>query len=164
MWQKLQSEQSMKSMNNLRGGIKKFGPLLVFFVGMHSIVLGIVIYFFTDFFYQQFFSAAVENIFFVRQSGVFLFLAGFFYLYPLIDLKKYYNILLLVVFSKFVAVYFLVANAGFTLAPAMIYLAAFFDCLMGLAIMAIYRDLRKTFGGIEEKRFEEGALYQDGMN
>ena len=60
--------------------IGKFGPLLVFLIGLHSIALGIVIYFYTDFFYQKFFSASVENIFFVRQSGVFLFLAGFFYL------------------------------------------------------------------------------------
>lgn len=149
----------MKSLSHLRGGgIEKFGPLLVLFIGIHSIVLGIVIYFFTDFFYQKFFSAAVENLFFVRQSGVFLFLAGFFYLYPLIDLKKYYTILLLVVFSKFVAVYFLVANAGYTQAPAMIYPAAFFDGLMGLALVAVYRDLRRTSGAIREKRFQEGAL------
>ena len=115
-----------------------FAPWLIFFVGLHSIILGMVIYFFTDFFYQKLFSAPVENIFFVRQSGVFLFLAGFFYLYPLIDLKKNYNILLLVIFSKFIVVYFLISNAGFTFSPVMIYLAAFFDGLMGLGLTRVY--------------------------
>ena len=121
----------------------KFGPWLTLFIGLHSIVLGLVIYFFTDFFYQQFFAAAVENIFFVRQSGIFLFLAGLFYLYPLIDLENLYNLLLLVIFSKFTAVYFLAANARFTLAPQMIYLAALFDGLMGCALIFVYLGCKK---------------------
>ncbi|MDX1776022.1 MAG: hypothetical protein R3297_05540 [Desulfobulbales bacterium] len=118
--------------------------IIVFFVGMHSIVLGLIIYFFTDFFYQVFFAASVDNLFFVRQSGIFLFLAGFFYLYPLVNLRSLYNLLLLVIFSKIVAVYFLIANAGYTAAPAMIYLAAFFDGLMALVLVGIYFHVKKT--------------------
>ena len=116
-------------------------PWLIFFVGMHSIFLGIFIYFFTDYFYQEFFSATVENIFFVRQSGVFLFLAGFFYLYPLLNIKQNYNLLLLVVFSKIIAVLFLISNAEFTLSPIMIYLAAFFDGIMAFLLIFTHADL-----------------------
>ena len=121
-----------------------WSAIVVFLVGMHSIVLGLVIYFFTDFFYKAFFAARVENLFFVRQAGVFLFLAGFFYLYPLLNLRTHYNLLLLVIFSKVVAVYFLISNVGYTAAPVMIYLAAFFDGLMALVLAGIYFRLKKT--------------------
>jgi hypothetical protein len=128
----------------------KLAPWLIFFVGLHSIFLGIFIYFFTDYFYQEFFSATIENIFFVRQSGVFLFIAGFFYLFPLIDLKNNYNFILLVIFSKVVAVIFLISNAQFTMSPSMIYMAAFFDGVMGLLLVYIYVLLKKQFHGIHK--------------
>lgn len=118
--------------------------LVVFLVGMHSILLGLFIYFFTDFFYKVFFAASVENLFFVRQSGIFLFLAGFFYLYPLLNLRNLYNLILLVIFSKIVAVIFLISNAGYTAAPLMVYLAAFFDGLMGLLLAIVYFRVKKT--------------------
>jgi hypothetical protein len=118
--------------------------LVIFLVGMHSILLGLFIYFFTDFFYKIFFAESIENLFFVRQSGIFLFLAGFFYLYPLLNLRNLYNLILLVIFSKIVAVIFLISNAGYTAAPLMIYLAAFFDALMGLLLAIVYFRVKKT--------------------
>ena len=121
-----------------------WSALVVFFVGMHSILLGLIIYFFTDFFYRIFFASSIENIFFVRQAGVFLFLAGFFYLYPLLNLRNLYNLILLVIFSKIVAVIFLISHAGYTASPLMIYLAAFFDALMALVLVMIYFRLKKT--------------------
>jgi hypothetical protein len=111
---------------------------LILLIGLHSIFLGSFIYFFTDLFYQKFFSADVENIFFVRQSGVFLFLAGFFYLFPLINLETHYQFVILTVFSKAIAVLFLVVNAQETLSSSMIYLAAVFDGLMGTALLVFY--------------------------
>ena len=150
--------------HNMQSKVAKFGPLLIFLIGLHSIALGIVIYFYTDFFYQKFFSASVENIFFVRQSGVFLFLAGFFYLYPLIDLKRLYNFLLLIIFSKFIAVLFLLSNAKFTLAPSMIYLAAFFDGLMAVVLVSLYFSLR-TNKALAKKGIlaNEGAAIEDAV-
>jgi hypothetical protein len=116
----------------------RWPAIVVFLVGMHSILLGLTIYFFTDFFYKFFFAASLENPFFVRQSGTFLFLAGLFYLYPLLNLKSYHNLILLVIFSKIVAVYFLIANAAYTTAQVMIYLAAFFDGLMAIVLVGVY--------------------------
>ena len=78
-----------------------------------------------------------------RQSGTFLFLAGLFYLYPLLNLKIYYNLILLVIVSKIVAVIFLISNATYTAAPAMIYLAAFFDGLMGVVLGIVYFRLQR---------------------
>ena len=124
---------------------------LIFLIGMHSIFLGLFIYFFTDIFYRQFFGASVENLFFVRQSGVFLFLAGFFYLYPLVNLKIHYNLILLVIFSKVIAVYFLIANSKFTLSPLMIYLAAFFDGLMALLLVYTYILLKMHQTGMKSE-------------
>ena len=129
----------------------KLAPWLIFFVGLHSIFLGIFIYFFTDYFYREFFSATVENIFFVRQSGVFLFIAGFFYLFPLIDLKNNYNFILLVIFSKVVAVLFLILNAQFTMSPSMIYLAAFFDGVMAFLLLYTYTLFKKRFSGMQSE-------------
>lgn len=151
--------------------MKKSGPdknskeqfwaaVVIFLVGMHSIVLGLIIYFFTDFFYKTFFAASVENLFFVRQAGVFLFLAGFFYLYPLINLRSHYNLLLLVIFSKIVAVYFLVSNVGYTAAPVMIYLAAFFDGLMALVLTGIYFRLKTVALGKSSIRKTEEAVFK----
>lgn len=118
--------------------------LAVFLVGMHSILLGLIIYFFTDFFYQTFFGTSVENLFFVRQSGIFLFLAGLFYLYPLLNLRNLYNLVLLVIVSKVVAVIFLITNAAFTSAALMIYLASFFDGLMAVILAVVYWRSRKA--------------------
>ena len=127
----------------------QLAPWLIFFVGMHSIFLGIFIYFFTDIFYRQFFAASVQNPFFVRQSGVFLFLAGFFYLFPLLNLKIHYNLILVVIFSKVVAVYFLITNAQFTHSPSMIYLAAFFDGVMALLLVYTYTLFKKHLPGVK---------------
>lgn len=145
--------------NKFKNKIEKLGPWIVFFIGMHSIILGLFIYFFTDFFYQIFFAATVQNIFFVRQTGTFLFLAGLFYLYPLIDLKKLYNLILLVIFSKITAVYFLVANAKYTLSPQMIYLAAFFDGLMCFLLIFTYFNCRKNSGEVKEELLNEGQYF-----
>lgn len=116
---------------------------------MHSIFLGIFIYFFTDLFYREFFTSSVENIFFVRQSGEGLFLAGFFYLFPLLDLKTHYNLILMATFSKVVAVLFLITNTHFTKSPSIIYLAAFFDGAMVLLLVYTYKIIKNHFSGMK---------------
>jgi len=129
----------------------------VFLVGMHSILLGLIIYFFTDMFYELFFDSKVENLFFVRQSGTFLFLAGLFYLYPLVNLRNLYNLVLLVIVSKVVAVIFLISNAAYTAAPLMIYLAAFFDGLMSVVLVIVYFRIKMNVARQKSILREEGA-------
>lgn len=111
--------------------------ITLLFVGVHSILLGCSIYFFTAPFYQLFFSVEPDNIFFIKQSGLFLFLIGLFYLVPVIDLPRYQIIIYLVILSKIAAVIFLVRNAYLTPSPTMIYLAAVGDGIMATALTSL---------------------------
>ena len=103
-------------------------------VGIHSIILGGTIYFFTTPFYQFFFSIDPDNVFFVKQSGIFLFLLGLLYLVPSINLSRYLLIIFLVIFSKIIAVTFLLINAHLTPSVPMIYLAALGDGIMAVIL------------------------------
>ena len=106
----------------------------LFLVGLHSVILGGTIYFFTVPFHQFFFSVNPDNFFFINQSGVFLFLAGLFYLIPVKDMKRYKLLIAFVIFSKVTAVAFLLSNAHLTPSPPMVYLAALGDGLMATAL------------------------------
>ena len=117
---------------------KKLFTLAVAFVGCHSILLGFILYFLTDFFYKFFFSSEVINLFFVKQSGLFLFLAGLFYLVPLTNLEKLSRVTIVTIISKFCAVLFLFSNARHTPAPFMIYLAGAGDGCMAIALSSTY--------------------------
>jgi hypothetical protein len=109
----------------------------LFLVGLHSVMLGGLIYFFTVPFYQFFFSVDPDNLFFIKQSGVFLFLIGLFYLIPAIDMKRYKLLIALIILSKATAVIFLLKNAHLTLSPLMIYLAALGDGSMAIILSVI---------------------------
>jgi hypothetical protein len=119
-----------------------WGQGLLFIVilgtGVHSLFFGAFIYFFTNTFYKLFFSTLIENLFFMRQVGILLFLSGLFYLFPLVNLEKYKHLVLLTVFSKTAAVVFLLTNARFTSSPALIQLAAFGDGFMGVSLICCY--------------------------
>jgi hypothetical protein len=106
--------------------------LLLFLVGMHSMGLGVLIYFFTDLFYRVFFLVKIENLFFVRQSGLFLFCLGLFYIVPVIDLKKYHVVIYAVIATKFLAVLFLITNAALAPWPGILQVAAGLDGLMAI--------------------------------
>jgi len=113
--------------------------LLVFLVAVHSMVLGMFIFFFTELFYQLFFHARIENLFFVRQSGLFLFSVGMFNLYPLFDLKSRYRLVLLIISIKVLAVLFLVTHSSYVAWPPIIMLAAAGDGGMALILALSYR-------------------------
>jgi len=112
------------------------GVLLI--VGVHSLLLGSTIYFFTTPFYQFFFGVDPENFFFVKQAGLFLFLMGFFYLLPAFNLERFKPVIFLIVFSKAIAVAFLILNAHLTPSTLMIYLAALGDGAMATAITVLF--------------------------
>jgi len=63
--------------------------VLVLLIGLHSLFLGIFIFFFTELFYDLFFSAEIENFFFVRQAGLFLFCLGLFNLAIIVKMKSH---------------------------------------------------------------------------
>jgi hypothetical protein len=82
----------------------------------------------------------VENFFFVRQAGVFLFCLGLFYLVPLADLENHHRVIDIMIVTKILAVFFLVGNTGFVPRPGVILLAAAGDAIM--AILLIFFSLK----------------------
>lgn len=125
--------------------------LLILLIGAHSISLGIYIYFFTALFYRTFFLASVDNLFFVRQSGLFLLCLGLFYLAPLFDLNKYHRTVLVMVATKVLAVFFLVTNAGVTPCRQLLLWTAAGDGCMALLLVFSYRSARVCLEGSETK-------------
>jgi hypothetical protein len=110
--------------------------VVILLVGVHSLVLGAWIYFGTGGFYRLFFATEVENFFFVKQAGLFLFCLGLFYLWPLVDIRKHHRAVAMTVLTKLLAVAFLLSSARLTAAPATIVLVALGDGLMA-ALLAI---------------------------
>ncbi len=109
--------------------------LSVFLIGMHSLILGTFIYFFTELFYRLFFKAGIENYFFVKQSGLFLLCMSFFYLAPLADLKRSLPQVIAMILTKILAVLFLLFNAHLAAKPEMILIAASLDFSMVIVLM-----------------------------
>jgi len=127
---------------------RSFLFISILLVGIHSMILGMFIYFYTDTFYKIFFSTRPENVFFVKQSGIFLFCLGAYYLLPFVDFQKFYSTVLFTIFTKIVAVLFLVFNAYLSLSPTAIYMAAVGDASMALLLLtALYFYRRNTQGG-----------------
>ncbi len=112
--------------------------IVILVVGLHSVMLGAVIYFFTGSFYQFFLGEPIANPFFVRQSGIFLFLIGLFYLFPLTNLTSYHQFITLSIVSKVFAVIFLITNAHLTPHPPLILLTAVIDGFMAIALFLPY--------------------------
>jgi hypothetical protein len=121
--------------------------VVILLVGLHSLALGAWIYFGTGGFYRLFFATEVENFFFVKQAGLFLFCLGLFYLWPLVGIKKYHRAIAIAVLTKVLAVAFLLSNAGLAAAPATIVLVAVVDGLMA-ALLAISYAVCKAKGVI----------------
>ena len=124
----------------------KILQIIVLIVGVHSVTLGTVIYFFTDSFYKFLLGGPLADVFFVRQSGIFLFLSGLFYLFPLKDIYRYHQLIVLTILSKVLAVIFLTTNAHLTPSAPMIFLTAASDGSMAVALsipyfMCLKRDL-----------------------
>jgi len=113
--------------------------VLVLLIGLHSLFLGIFIFFFTELFYDLFFSAEIENFFFVLQAGLFLFCLGLFNLAILRDMKRYYYFVKVIIATKALAFLFLVSHAHLAAWPPIIFAAAVGDGLMALALIFFYR-------------------------
>jgi hypothetical protein len=113
--------------------------ILVLLIGLHSLFLGIFIFFFTELFYRLFFSANIENFFYVRQAGLFLFCLGLFNLAILKDMKRYYYFVKVIIATKALAFLFLVSHAHLAAWPPIIFAAAVGDGLMALVLIFFYR-------------------------
>ena len=122
--------------------------ICVLLVGMHSLALGLFIFFFTGFFYSLFFGVDVVNFFFVKQAGLFLFCLGLFYLAPLADLNSKHRLVDIIIITKLLAVVFLLRNMWLVPRPMAILLAAVCDAVMATLLIYFSRSagllLKKT--------------------
>jgi len=109
--------------------------LCILLVAVHSLALGTFIFFCTETFYTFFFRAEIENFFFVKQSGLFLFCLGLFYLIPLADLPRNHRAIGIIIITKVLAVIFLVINTYLTPRPGIILLAAAVDACMAALLV-----------------------------
>jgi hypothetical protein len=112
--------------------------VFVFLVGAHGMFLGIFIFFFTELFYRFFFLSEIENLFFVRQAGLFLFCLGLFNIATLQDIRKNQFLVKVIIATKLLAVLFLITNAPLAAQPLIIYLAGFGDGLMAVLLTFLY--------------------------
>jgi len=128
----------LQDMRSAPGSLQRLS-LCVFLVGMHSLALGAFIFFFTELFYRIFFGVEIVNFFFVRQSGLFLFCIGLFYLAPLVNLKRSRNQVVAMIATKIMAVLFLVSNSWLVARPEMTLLAAGVDCIMAILLIFFSR-------------------------
>ncbi|MEN6317188.1 MAG: hypothetical protein ABFD82_00320 [Syntrophaceae bacterium] len=113
--------------------------VFVLLVGIHSLILGIFIFFFTESFYWLFFQANIENFFFVRQAGLFLFCLGLFDIAVLKEVRKYYTFIKVIIATKVLAFLFLMSNGHLAVWPPIIFLAALGDGFMALVLIYLYR-------------------------
>ena len=122
--------------------------VLVLLIGLHSLFLGIFIFFFTELFYDLFFLAEIDNFFFVRQAGLFLFCLGLFNLAIIVKMKSHYYFVKVIIATKALAFLFLVSHAHLAAWPPIIFAAAVGDGIMALVLIFFYR----RAGFITEKR------------
>jgi hypothetical protein len=130
--------------------------LAVSLVGAHSLLLGTFVFCFTRLFYRLFFRTEIENLFFVRQTGLFLVCLGMFYFVPLLDLPKRHRLVMIIILTKVLAVLSLVANAAITPAPAIMLATAAGDGAMACLLAFCYHRARLGLTESEVSR-ESGA-------
>jgi hypothetical protein len=131
-------ENVLNDMRSAPRGVRHLA-VLVLLTGLHSLFLGIFIFFFTELFYDLFFLAEIDNFFFVRQAGLFLFCLGLFNLAILKDMKRYYYFVKVIIATKALAFFFLISHAHLAAWPPIIFAAAIGDGLMALVLIFFYR-------------------------
>lgn len=106
-------------------------------VSLHSLLLGLALYFFTAPVLRAFGFLAGPSLFYPRQSGVFLFILGIAYLLPAVDLRRFRAFAWFALVSKLCAVLFLYGEVLVFHASLIVLLAGIGDTLMGLVILLL---------------------------
>jgi hypothetical protein len=105
---------------------------LILLIGVHSLMLGILMLFATDYMLRVTGFPLAMPLFFPSQTGIFLFVFGVFYLLALREFAFVKTILL----SKSFAVVFLTVHALFLSAPPIVWAACVVDGGMLVALSA----------------------------
>ena len=105
--------------------------LLILLIGLHSCMLGLVMLVAPQLIMNVFGMSIPESLFFPSQSGIFLIILSGCYLYALKD-PGYIKV---IIFSKSLAVIFLVVEVAVLNAPTIIWAAAAGDFSMLVAVV-----------------------------
>ncbi|HUH64872.1 MAG TPA: hypothetical protein VLZ07_00435 [Syntrophales bacterium] len=137
------------ALGDMRSAPRSVRHLAVFvlLVGLHSLLIGVFIFFFTELFYRLFLAADIENFFFVRQAGLFLFCLGLFNLAILKAINKFYYFVKVIIATKIFAFLFLATHAHLAAWPTVIMLAAVGDGAMAVVLLYLYR--RADFSAVK---------------
>jgi uncharacterized membrane protein len=118
-------------------------------VGVHSVVLGLITYLFTDRFLRRMGFNLSSHRFYPRQTGAFLVVLGTGYLLAARDPAANRGLVHLTVLSKAVAVLFLFSEFLVRKAPRSILIAGVMDGLMGAVVAVLARDSHRREEGTE---------------
>jgi len=113
--------------------------VVVVLIGVHSCALGLALLF-APLAMTGWLGFEAEAAFFPAQSGAFLLILGVCYLLALRDRA----LIAVIVVSKVIAVFFLVAHAAFLDAPPMVWAAATGDAAMLVVLLVTLRRARRT--------------------
>ena len=117
--------------------IKKYFKVLLFLVGLHSFLVGILMIILPTSSMSFFGYTDFSEKFFQSQAGVFHIVMFIAYLLILFDIKKYEGIIYLVILSKLIAVIFLFSYFLFVDKIWMVLFSGVADLAMG-AIMLLF--------------------------
>ena len=117
--------------------INKYFKVLLFLVGLHSLLVGILMIILPTSSMSFFGYTDFSEKFFQAQAGIFHIVMFIAYLLILFDIKKYEGIIYLVILSKLIAVIFLFSYFLFVDKIWMVLFSGVADLAMG-AIMLLF--------------------------
>ena len=125
------------------GSPARLEGVLVSLIGLHSVVVGLLLVFVTEWGARFGGFGVVSPLFFARQAGAFHFVAAGVYL---VEYFRYRGVLLLVL-TKAVAVVFLGLTFALDHAPWLVALSGAGDAAMALAVVLLRRARGLPLGG-----------------
>ncbi len=117
-------------------------------MSLHSIVLGIAVYFLTNYLLvlQELYPSGNGSLFYPRQAGVFLVILGIAYALAAGNPDRRKSMVFLSIFSKAIAILFLFTEIVVRGAPPVIIAAGVGDALFGIVALCLtlmyYRETR----------------------
>jgi len=122
-------------MNQLNS--KNLLPLILWLVGIHSIGFGLALIILPCS-VMEFFGFTISQKFFATQGGVFHIIISYAYIRAARNPENNRELIYLSMFTKFMATLFLFSYYYFGDQILIVFLSAFMDLLMGLAILVTY--------------------------
>jgi hypothetical protein len=116
---------------------------VLWLIAIHSICFGISLVILPIHFIE-FFGFRLAEKFFADQGGVFHLVVAVVYIWAALDLENSFKLIVISCTAKFVATCFLLSYYFFADPIFMVFFSGIADFLMGLAILILYKQYRKS--------------------